>query len=220
MSTNTDGRAPTATADAPPQLQELDPHAALPPLHGSGAWPTVRDRWERLTTTGFVPAPLEAVRAALTDPAAVAQWLAVCRGALDDIGGETILDFEDGEFFLCRTTAAGETADGAYEVQYVWRWLGIGPPATVTRSSTEIDNHDAPLGSVLVLVPPSPVVPLPLIVFLALAPVLDSVVVRRHVQLRAVLLAPLLFFPASDLFDDPGLEHGTPSLTSCNIPAP
>jgi uncharacterized protein YndB with AHSA1/START domain len=132
MSTNTDGRAPTATVDAPPLLQELDPHAALPPLHGGGAWPTVRDRWERLSTTGFVPAPLDAVRAALTDPAAVALWLAVCRGTLDDVGGETILDFEDGEFFLCRTTSAGETPDGAYELQYIWRWLGIGQPATVT----------------------------------------------------------------------------------------
>src|SRR3569623_3827413 len=100
------------------------------------------------------------------------------------------------------------------------RTIAHGCAVQASRSSAEIDDHDAPLGSVLVLVPPSPVVLLPPIVFLALAPQLDSVVVRRNVQLRAVLPAPLLFFPASDLFDDPGLEHGTPSLTSCNIPAP
>jgi hypothetical protein len=47
--------------------------------------------------------------------------------------------------------------------------------------STEIDDHDAALWRVFVLIPPSPVVLLASIVFLALAPVLDSVVVRRDV---------------------------------------
>jgi len=85
--------------------------------------------------------------------------------------------------------------------------------------STEIDDHDAALGSVFVLVPPTPVVLLAPLIFLALSPLLDSVVVRGDIKLRAVLPSPLLFFPASDLFDDPGLEHGIPLLTSCNIPA-
>jgi hypothetical protein len=88
-----------------------------------------------------------------------------------------------------------------------------------TVPSTEVDDHDAPLRCVFVLVAPPSIILLPSVVFLALAPLLDSLVVHGDVQLGAVLSPPLLFFPASDLFDDPGLEHGTPLLTSCNIPA-
>jgi uncharacterized protein YndB with AHSA1/START domain len=132
--THTSEQPAGGTTNGWPSLAQLDERAAFPPLHAASAWPVVRDRCERLVTATFVPAPVERVKAALVDPEAVAQWIAVCRGHLDAAGSETMLDFEDGEFFLCRTTYAGEAEDDprAYILRYVWRWLGIGQPATVT----------------------------------------------------------------------------------------
>jgi uncharacterized protein YndB with AHSA1/START domain len=117
-----------------PAFPELEQRDAMPALHGASAFPLVRDRWERLVTTGFVPAPADLVTSALVEPEAMACWLAACRGRLDAAGTETMLDFEDGEFFLCRTLYAGEAKDDprAFVLRYVWRWLGIGQPATVT----------------------------------------------------------------------------------------
>lgn len=100
----------------------------IPPLHEPGAWPLVRDRWERLVTTIFIPSPPEEVWKALTDPDSLKLWLAVCRGSLESVGQDCILDFEDGEFFLCRTIEA----DRPHHLQYFWRWLGIGQASSVS----------------------------------------------------------------------------------------
>lgn len=119
---------------APFDRRVLAARDALPPLHQPGAWPVVRDRWERLVTVAEIHAPPAVVWDALVDPHAVEAWLAACRGALDAVGTDVILDFEDGEFFLCRPTHAGDAADdsAARELRYVWRWLGIGQPTSVT----------------------------------------------------------------------------------------
>jgi uncharacterized protein YndB with AHSA1/START domain len=131
VTSSNDSRSTIAEWPSVPELEQRD---TLPPLHGTSAWPVVRDRWERLVTTGFVPTPPKQVGAALVEPDAIACWFAECRGWLDAPGTETVLDFEDGEFFLCRTLYAGEAKDDpkAYVLRYVWRWLGIGQPAVVT----------------------------------------------------------------------------------------
>ncbi|MFF5125626.1 methyltransferase domain-containing protein [Streptomyces syringium] len=105
--------------------------AAFPPLGGS-AYPVAQDRWERLVSTVTVPQPPEAVWAALTDPHRVARWLAVCRGPWAAAGQESMLDFEDGEFFWCRTVCADPP--GAHRpgsLRLLWRWLGVGPATAV-----------------------------------------------------------------------------------------
>jgi uncharacterized protein YndB with AHSA1/START domain len=90
--------------------------------------PIARDRWERLVTTIEIPARVEEVWQALTDPSALRLWLAVCHGSLDQSERECVLDFEDGEFFLCRPTVITPPN----RLQYVWRWLGIGQATSVT----------------------------------------------------------------------------------------
>jgi uncharacterized protein YndB with AHSA1/START domain len=115
----------------PGPLPELDPRATgrvIPALHSPGARPLVRDRWERLVTTIEIPAPAQQVWQALTDPAALKLWLAVCQGSIEHTDRDCVLDFEDGEFFLCRTTSA----DAPHRLQYYWRWLGIGQATLVT----------------------------------------------------------------------------------------
>lgn len=100
----------------------------IPPLHLPGGIPIVRDRWERLVTVIDIPAPPDAVWEALTDPPALAKWLALCHGSLEQTQRDCVLDFEDGEFFLCRTT----TAQRPERLQYYWRWLGFGQATLVT----------------------------------------------------------------------------------------
>lgn len=129
--------APATAAPASYPSPELNGRSGLPQLHVPGAWPVVRDKWERLVTTVQAPAPIDEVWAALVDPAAVRLWLARCTGSLQEVGRETLLDFEDGEFFLCRTSHAGPADDpdapeGSRALRYVWRWLGIGQATTVT----------------------------------------------------------------------------------------
>lgn len=100
----------------------------LPPLHLPAAMPVVRDRWERLVTTINIPAPQEAIWQALTDPSKLKLWLALCRGSLAEKGSDCVLDFEDGEFFLCRPV----TVEQPSLLSYLWRWQGIGQATSVT----------------------------------------------------------------------------------------
>ena len=102
----------------------------IPLLHAPGARPLVRDRWERLVTTIDIPAPPEEVWGALTEPQALKQWLALCRGSITRPRRDCILDFEDGEFFLCRPV----TVEPPNLLRYFWRWLGIGQATSVTWS--------------------------------------------------------------------------------------
>lgn len=111
--------------------------ADFPPLHRNGAFPIVQDRWERLVSTVRIAAPVERVWAALTDPEQVGQWFAVCRGTWAVDGAESILDFEDGEFFLCRTVEVRTPESGGRaELRHLWRWVGVGPATSVTWSMT------------------------------------------------------------------------------------
>jgi SAM-dependent methyltransferase/uncharacterized protein YndB with AHSA1/START domain len=104
----------------------------FPPLHGV-AMPVSQERQEQLVTVGTAAFDVGDVWQALTDPERVAQWLAVCRGAWATPGREVMLDFEDGEFFWCRTEVAQPPSGGGPGVlRYQWRWLGIGPATTVT----------------------------------------------------------------------------------------
>ncbi len=100
----------------------------LPPLHTPGARTLVRDRWERLVTSIELPDAPEKVWSALTTPAALKLWLAVSHGSLEQTERDCVLDFEDGEFFLCRTIEARSPS----RLQYLWRWVGVGQATTVT----------------------------------------------------------------------------------------
>ncbi len=114
---------------------------AFPPLHAVVARPVVRDRWERLVTEIAIPAPAGAVWEALTDPAAVVDWLAACRGPWAAAGEDSMLDFEDGEFFWCHTaTAEPPGTDTPGTLRYFWRWVGIGPAACVTWTVQPTDG--------------------------------------------------------------------------------
>ncbi|MQA97754.1 MAG: hypothetical protein GEV11_25180 [Streptosporangiales bacterium] len=109
------------------------PDAEFPPLQSVVARPVVQDRWERLVTEVMIPETADRVWDALTEPDAAAEWLAVCRGHWAKEGAESMLDFEDGEFFYCRTeTARPVTPQRAGVLRYLWRWAGIGPAAVVT----------------------------------------------------------------------------------------
>lgn len=109
--------------------------ADFPPLGSVAAQSLAADRWERLVTEITIGFPPAVVWAALTDPVAVSFWLAEVRGEWARAGQESMLDFEDGEFFWCRTEAVtpGATQDPGV-LRYLWRWVGLGPPAAVTWS--------------------------------------------------------------------------------------
>jgi uncharacterized protein YndB with AHSA1/START domain len=104
------------------------------PILAPTAFPIVRDRWERLVTTSTIPATAERIWRALVDPDEVRMWLARCQGSLEQVGADAVLDFEDGEFFLVRpqSLTAPEHDEDAGELKWLWRWLGIGQPASVT----------------------------------------------------------------------------------------
>lgn len=108
----------------------------FPALHMPGARTLARDRWERLVSSVVVPHPAARVWEALVTPERVARWLAVCRGSLSAVGSETTLDFEDGEFFLVRTTDAVPNQ----ELIYLARWLGIGQATLVTWSLSDVQG--------------------------------------------------------------------------------
>jgi uncharacterized protein YndB with AHSA1/START domain len=105
------------------------------PVLSSRAFPLVRDRWERLVTTTMIPATPERIWQALLRPDELRLWFGRSRGSLDRVGEDTVLDFEDGEFFLVRTqslTAPSTENEHFGELCWLWRWLGIGQPASVT----------------------------------------------------------------------------------------
>ncbi len=108
-----------------PELEQAE--RKHPRLHMPGAQTLVRDRWERLVTAIVVPAAPEDVWRALTDPEALMLWLARCHGSLEVLNRDCTLDFEDGEFFLCRPTEA----EAPRRLRYLWRWLGIGQATSV-----------------------------------------------------------------------------------------
>lgn len=99
----------------------------LPRLYTPGARTMARDRWERIVSSTVIPAPPEEIWRALTDPHALRQWLISCHGSLQDVGRDCILDFEDGDFFLTRP----QIVNPPHQLEWVWRWLGIGPAWTV-----------------------------------------------------------------------------------------
>src|SRR5579884_3897799 len=114
--------------DGPPFVAIDRAEVASLSLSQPGAQTTARNRWERLTIVNDIPAPAEEIWKALTEPEALGQWFGVCYGSLAQPGRECVLDFEDGEFFLCRTIEAHPP----HYLQYYWRWMGIGPAWTVT----------------------------------------------------------------------------------------
>lgn len=117
---------------APPPFDTTTSAAAFAPLAGS-AFPVVQDRWERLVSMAITPEPADRVWDALVDPEHVKHWLAVCRGRWAVRDAESTLDFEDGEFFYCRTSrATAPTAARPGILTYLWRWVGIGPATQVT----------------------------------------------------------------------------------------
>jgi uncharacterized protein YndB with AHSA1/START domain len=106
--------------------------ASFPPLHHAPARPVVQDRWERLVTEITIPVPADSVWAALAEPKALANWLAKVRGRWARAGKESMLDFEDGEFFLCQTESASAPNGGRPgALRYLWRWVGVGPATSV-----------------------------------------------------------------------------------------
>ena len=105
-----------------------DGEKALPSLHRAGARTLARDRWERLITSIELPYLPETLWQTLTDPARISHWFAHCNGSLLATDRDTVLDFEDGEFFLVRPVHV----DPPKELQYYARWLGIGQASSIT----------------------------------------------------------------------------------------
>ena len=99
----------------------------FPRLYSSGAQTIARDRWERIVTSRFIPAPPEVIWQAITDPFSLKQWLISCTGSLEDVTRDCVLDFEDGDFFLTRP----KIVNAPHLLEWRWRWLGIGPSWTV-----------------------------------------------------------------------------------------
>jgi uncharacterized protein YndB with AHSA1/START domain len=109
---------------------------SIPLLQLPGAQTIARDRWERLDTRHQIPVEPERVWKALTDPSHLKEWLAVCHGSLLDPNADCILDFEDGEFFLCRP----QLVRPPLQLQYLWRWLGVGYATSVTWTLAATDT--------------------------------------------------------------------------------
>lgn len=109
----------------PPRLERVE--AELPRLYAPGARTIARDRWERIVSSHVIAASREAIWNALTEPDALRQWFLACHGSLRQPGVDCILDFEDGDFFLCRPMAVRPPD----YLEWRWRWLGIGPAWTV-----------------------------------------------------------------------------------------
>lgn len=111
---------------------------------GGVAFPVAQDRWERLVTMANIPAASSRVWAALVDPDQVGEWLGGCHGGWAVRDRESTLDFEDGEFFYCRTSrSTPPTAARPGVLTYLWRWVGIGPAARVTWTLTPTPDGTA-----------------------------------------------------------------------------
>jgi uncharacterized protein YndB with AHSA1/START domain len=122
-------RPPVQPGPIPSTLPDLsDATARFPVLQAQGAQTLVRDRWERLVSGVVVPQPPEEVWQALTSPNALQKWLGFCRGTPTQTDKDWMLDFEDGEFFLCRT----RTVERPHRIEHWWRWLGVGQATLVS----------------------------------------------------------------------------------------
>jgi SAM-dependent methyltransferase/uncharacterized protein YndB with AHSA1/START domain len=125
-----------AGVPAPPAFDLIGQARTFPPL-GGVAFPVVQDRWERLVSMANIQAPANRVWEALIDPGQVRNWLAECHGKWATRDEESTLDFEDGEFFYCRTIrSSSPTAARPGILTYLWRWVGIGPATSVTWTVT------------------------------------------------------------------------------------
>jgi uncharacterized protein YndB with AHSA1/START domain len=69
-----------------------------------------------------VPAPVERVFDALSEPALTREWFGVLSNPLRE-GGRATLDFEDGDFFALDSVHV----DRPSRIAYGWRFLGLGP---------------------------------------------------------------------------------------------
>ena len=117
---------------APPPMDLTAPAKTFTPL-GGAAFPVAQDRWERLVTMVTIPEPADRVWAALAEPVHLKEWFGVMNDDWTVRGRESTLDFEDGEFFYCRTMKATPPTPARPGVlNYLWRWVGIGPAASVT----------------------------------------------------------------------------------------
>ncbi|HKS97922.1 MAG TPA: SRPBCC domain-containing protein, partial [Rugosimonospora sp.] len=118
--------------------------ASFQPL-GGRAFPAVQDRWERLVSMATIPEPADRVWSALVQAEHIREWLGVVHGGWATRGRESTLDFEDGEFFYCRTEQSTPPAAARPgTLRYLWRWVGIGPATSVTWTLTP-----APVGTLV-----------------------------------------------------------------------
>lgn len=136
----------TTTSEQVPsrEVPPFGPHETVefPTLGSAGAHPVAQDRWERLVSRVFIPAPVTESWSALTDPDAVALWLGRVEDTWAVEGAESALDFDDGEFFYCKTvTAQAPGADGSATLEYLWRWCGVGPATSVEWSLQAAGEH-------------------------------------------------------------------------------
>src|SRR5262249_30272898 len=87
-------------------------------------------------------------------------------------------------------------AAGLHPAKSIAGGMGSSQDPRRPHGESEVDDHDAAFGFLVVLV----------LVVVASRP-LPSLVADGDLQLRPLVAPPLLFLAASDLFDDPGLEH-------------
>lgn len=121
---------------AAPSFDLAAASATFAPL-GGVAFPVAQDRWERLVTMANIPTAASRVWEVLVDPQHIREWFGVCHGGWAELDQESTLDFEDGEFFYCRTYGSTPpTAARPGVLTYLWRWVGIGPAARVTWTIT------------------------------------------------------------------------------------
>jgi uncharacterized protein YndB with AHSA1/START domain len=122
-------------ADTWPDFADLEPARArqvFPTYNSAPARSIVQDRWERIVARIEIPEPPDRVWEALTTPEALPHWLGVCRGPLAVKGADFVLDFEDGEFFQCRTEEVRPPDGSGHALfRHLWRWAGVGPATRV-----------------------------------------------------------------------------------------
>jgi uncharacterized protein YndB with AHSA1/START domain len=92
---------------------------------------------DQSSKAGITPGGVEVTRAVrasavrawntLTEPEIVARWFGNLTSALR-VGDRTTLEFGDGDFFVLDVLRM----EAPHTLQYVWRFLGIGPPDTIT----------------------------------------------------------------------------------------
>jgi uncharacterized protein YndB with AHSA1/START domain len=88
----------------------------------------------RVEVTRAVRASATQVWETLTEPEIVSRWFGNLTSSLK-VGDRTTLEFGDGDFFVLDVLQM----EAPHTLQYVWRFLGIGPADTVTWN---INDHD------------------------------------------------------------------------------